>query len=85
MEDTFRQRYKSNYKRIQMTTGILGGEEASVWVFELKRSDGPLLRKLYLGRSHTWDSYVVACTAPARDFDKWQPVFEQLIRGFEFR
>jgi hypothetical protein len=85
MERQFRRRYKSNYQRIRVGEGFLGGEAAGLWIFDLQRPGGPRLRKLYLGLSRTWDSHVIVCTAPSRDFKQWQPVFEQVIQGFAFR
>ncbi|MBV9468608.1 MAG: hypothetical protein JOZ57_05135 [Abitibacteriaceae bacterium] len=84
MESDFKQRYGKDYKRIEMSIGRLGIEEASRWIFEIKKPDGPRLRKLYLGRSHAWDSYVVDCTAPTVEFEKWQPRFEHIMARFQF-
>lgn len=78
IEDEYRKTYGSRYKRIVMGETILAGEAASLWEFEIDRKDAPKLHKLYVGRSHTWDSVIFTATAPAQDFDKWKPMFEQI-------
>ncbi len=72
------------YKRLRMGDAVLGGEEASLWEFEIERRGEPRLRKLYLGRSHTWDSFVLSFTAPAADFKQWQPIFDRVRQSFRF-
>jgi len=84
-EKDYQRRYGAAYRRIELSQSYLGGEEASRWEFESKKPDGPPLRKLYVGRSHIWDSYVIACTAPADNFEQWQPTFDRLIQNFQFR
>jgi hypothetical protein len=67
-----------------MTNGSLGGATASLWEFEVQRPSEPRLRRLYLGRSLVWESFVVACTAPAADFDLWRPTFTRMTESFWF-
>lgn len=81
MEDEYKKTYGSRYKRVVMSTATLMGESASFWEFEIDRKDAPKLHKLYIGRSHTWDSLVITFTAPAKDFEKWRPLFLQFRDG----
>jgi len=81
MEDEYKKTYGSRYKRVVMSTATLMGESASFWEFEIDRKDAPKLHKLYIGRSHTWDSLVITFTAPAKDFEKWRPLFLQIRDG----
>lgn len=81
MEDEYKKTYGSRYKRVVMGTATLMGESASFWEFEIDRKDAPKLHKLYIGRSHTWDSLVITFTAPAKDFEKWRPLFLQIRDG----
>ena len=67
-----------------MGEATLGGEAASLWEFEVERKGEPRLRKLYVGRSHIWDSFVIVGTAPAVDFKQWQPVFDRMRQSFVF-
>lgn len=84
MEREFRKQWGKHYKRIRMGEATLGGEVASLWEFEIERKGEPRLRKLYLGRSHTWDSFVLVGTASAADFKQWQPIFDRVTREFRF-
>ncbi|HEX8234543.1 MAG TPA: hypothetical protein VF600_01160 [Abditibacteriaceae bacterium] len=83
MESDLKERYGKSYKRIRKGEATLGGEAASDWEFDLQKPDGPKLRKLYLGISRPWESYVVVCTAPAADFKAWQPTFDTLTQAYK--
>jgi hypothetical protein len=85
MEDGLKEKYGTGYKRIQLGYGTLGGREVSLWECELKKSDGPKLRKRYFGYSTMWNSTIVVCTAPANSFKEWESTFEQMQDSFEFR
>jgi hypothetical protein len=90
MEDSLKEKYGTggngtSYKRIQLGYGTLGGREVSLWECELKKSDGPKLRKRYFGSSTMWNSTIVVCTAPAGSFKEWNTAFEQMQDSFEFR
>jgi hypothetical protein len=85
MEEGLREKYGKNYKRIQMGRDTLGTREVSLWECELKKSDGPKLRKRYFGYSTMWNSTIVVCTAPANSFKEWESIFEQIQDSFEFR
>lgn len=74
----------NRYKRLQIGTATLSGEEAGLWSFEVERFGEPRLRKLYIGRSHRWDSYVIVCIAPASDWGQWKPVFDRMISKFTY-
>lgn len=85
MDKEYRQRYAESYKLVQMGHGTIGGEEAGLWVFEIRPSDGPRIQRTYLGRAHEWNSFVITCTAPAADAAEWQPHFDHFVSSFEFR
>jgi hypothetical protein len=80
-EKDLRQRYgQTGYKRLQMTSGTLLGWPAGLWEYELEKPGSPRLRKLYLGYVQGWSSHVVTCTAPAKDWELWKPVFDQFLK-----
>jgi prepilin-type processing-associated H-X9-DG protein len=83
MEDEYRKTYGSRYKRVSMGETTLAGEAASLWEFEIDRKDAPTLHKLYVGRSHAWDSTIFTATAPAQDFASWKPLFVQMKDGLQ--
>lgn len=74
----------NRYKRLQMGTTDLSGETAGLWSFEVERFGEPHLRKLYIGRSHQWDSFIIVCIAPASEWPQWQPIFERMLSKFTY-
>lgn len=70
------------YRRLRMGAARLGGEDASVWEFEVEKREGQRLRKLYVGHVQPWQSFVLVCIAPASEFERWRPVFEKMSRRF---
>ncbi len=84
MEQSLKKQYGSNYKRIAMDWDTLDGRSVSVWECELKKPDGPRLRKRYLGYSTTWSSVIVVRTAPAGEWKRWSPVWLRVKEEFRF-
>ena len=84
MEEEQAAQAANRYKRLQIGTMDLSGQTASLWSFEVERFGEPRLRKLYVGRSHRWDSYVIVCIAPTSDWEKWQPVFDRMLDEFTY-
>lgn len=82
MEKELRQKYGAGYKRLRLTTGTLAGLAAGVWEYEVDKPGSPRLHKLYVGHSGEGASYVVACTAPAQEFEAWRPLFESAVNSF---
>jgi prepilin-type processing-associated H-X9-DG protein len=85
MESDYRKRYGARYKRIRRDAVMLAGEAANLWEYEIERKGEPRLRKLYIGRSHTWNSYVLACTAPTEDYKKGVEFFNKAVESFRYR
>lgn len=85
MERELRRRYGALYQRRRVGQTSLGSEVAGDWEFEVQRDGEPRLRRWYVGVSHPWDSYVIACTAPAADFEACRPLFNQIVRSFRFQ
>jgi prepilin-type processing-associated H-X9-DG protein len=85
MERDYRKSYGSRYKRIRRETAMLAGEEANLWEFEIERKGEPRLRKLYLGRSHIWDSYVLVWTVPAADHLGGELVCNKILSTLGYR
>lgn len=85
MESSLKKQYGKNYKRIRMGTSTLGGQEVSLWECELKKPDGPKLRKRYLGYSTTWNSYIFVTTAPAGAARDWYNNLERIRSSFELQ
>jgi prepilin-type processing-associated H-X9-DG protein len=83
IEAEFKRTYGKRYKRIALGETTLAGEAASMWEFEIERKDAPNLRKLYIGRSHAWDSVIFTATAPAKDFASWRSLFLQTKDGLQ--
>jgi len=84
MEQSLKKQYGSNYKRIAMDWDTLGGRSVSVWECELKKPDGPRLRKRYLGYSTTWSSMIVVSTTPAGEWERWDDVWQKFKNEFVF-
>jgi hypothetical protein len=85
MEDRLKDKYGAGYKRIQIGYATLAGREVSLWECELKKPDGPKLRKRYLGYSTMWNSTILVCSAPANSYKSWDSAFEKIRDSFEFR
>lgn len=86
MTRDYERTYGSRYRLLELQPGqTLGSEAANGWRFELHRPDEPRLVKAYLGGFHSWDSYVLVCTAPAGEFKAWQPTFERMSKSFRFQ
>ena len=84
MEQALKQRYGGNYRRIAMGWDTFGNHLVSVWEYEIKKPDGPRLRKRYWGYSTTWNSMIVVVTAPSGEWKKWDDVWQKVKEGFEF-
>jgi prepilin-type processing-associated H-X9-DG protein len=84
MEEDFKRKYGRHYRQMGMGVDTLGGEDVSTWQFEVRKPDGPALRKLYVGHSFAWSSYVIVCTAPAKEYEDWQSTFQTVLNGFAF-
>lgn len=84
LEANFKSTHGDRYWRFRMEPAVLAGEAASLWEFEIEKRGQPKLRKLYIGRSHRWDSYVLVMTAPSQDFGKLRSLFEQFSSGLSY-
>lgn len=79
MESDLRKKYgRDGYKRIALDSGLLDGQTAGVWEYEITKVGSPRLRKRCIGYSDGTNSHVVAWTAPARDFNTWQSLLERV-------
>lgn len=85
MERELRKRYGALYRRQHQTVTELSGEAAGDWEYEVQRADEPRLRRWYIGVSHPWESYIIACTAPAADFEACRPLFTRIVKSFRFQ
>jgi len=83
MEQALKQRYGGNYKRIEMGWDTFGNHLVSVWEYEIKKPDGPKLRKCYWGYSTTWSSMIVIATTPTGEWKEWSSVWQKVKEGFE--
>lgn len=86
MARDLRQRYGSRgYKLIHEGQRIFYYRASSVWEYEVEKPGSPRLRKLYIGYVSGFGSHVAAFTAPAKDFEKWRPIFEEALTSFTYQ
>lgn len=78
-EQDLKRRYGWGYRRLGLGSTLLSGQAASVWDYEIEKAGGPRLHKRLIGYTDGRASYVLSVSAPAKDWDFWQPVFDQLI------
>lgn len=84
MEQSLKKQYGNNYKRIAMGWDTLDGRLVSVWECEVKKPDGPRLRKRYLGYSTIWNSVIIVATAPTSGWKQWDEVWKKIQNRIDF-
>lgn len=80
-----RRTYGSRYHLVALEPAVFVGSTASAWLFDLEKKSEPLVHKRMVGGFHGWDTYSLLCAAPARDYGRWQTVFDRIQQSFRFR
>ncbi|MCC6485839.1 MAG: hypothetical protein IT209_13455 [Armatimonadetes bacterium] len=76
--------FPKSYILDSITSGMLGGQAASIWTYTIQDAGGKVLRKRDIAVQSKKRLYTLRFCAPADTFSKWQEVFDHIEKSYRF-